>query len=102
MKVYWSAEAAHRLREIAAYIGRDSPSAAQKVVARLLDGSRALAEPPLLGRRLPEFPGSDLRERLIRPYRLIYLETRRGVEVVTVMHYRQLLPSDFVASHDHE
>lgn len=99
MKVYWSVEAARRLREIAAFVGRDSPDSAHVLVERLLEGSRELASPPLLGRRLPEFPDSGLRDRLIRPYRLVYLETRRGIEIVTVMHYRQLLPSDFGTQH---
>ncbi len=98
MKVRWSAEAAHRLREIAAYIGRTSPTAAQRVVTRLLDGSRGLAKLPLLGRRLPELPDSDLRQLLVPPYRLIYVKAPRGIEIVTIMHYRQLLPSDFGTS----
>ena len=54
----------------------------------------ALATPPLTGRRLPEYPDADLRELLERPYRLIYLVTPKGIEIVTVMHYRQLLPGD--------
>jgi toxin ParE1/3/4 len=60
----------------------------------LLRSSRDLAQPPLLGRRLPEFPDSELRELLERPYRLIYAVSGRGIEIVTVMHYRQLLPDN--------
>lgn len=93
MKVYWSEEAARRLREIAEYIAKDSPMAAQQVVERLLQRSRLLSTPVPLGRRLPEFPDSALREVLERPYRLIYTATEHGLEIVTVMHYRQLLPS---------
>ncbi len=94
MRVFWSAEAVRRLRAIAEYIAKDSPQAAQDVAARLLRRSRDLAQPPLLGRRLPEFPDSELRELLERPYRLIYALTARGIEIVTVMHYRQLLPDN--------
>lgn len=92
MKVYWSDEASRRLREITDYIAKDSPNAARSVAALLLRRSRLLAEPPLLGRRLPEYPDADLREILERPYRLIYAVTAQGIEIVTVMHYRQLLP----------
>lgn len=94
MRVYWSEEASRRLRDITDYIAKESPAAARHVAALLLRRSRTLAQPPLLGRRLPEFPEVDLREVLERPYRLIYVVTPRGIEIVTVMHYRQLLPSD--------
>lgn len=94
MRVYWSDEATRRLRELTAYIAKDSPQAAKQVAAGLLKRSRSLAEPPLLGRRVPEYPDSALREVLERPYRLIYQVTELGIEIVTVMHYRQLLPGD--------
>ena len=68
--------------------------AANAVVHRLLLRSRTLAAdgPPLLGRQLPEYPDADLRELLERPYRMIFEVTSRRIEIVTVMHYRQLLP----------
>ena len=94
MRVVWSDEARRRLRQIVDYIAQDSPQAAHDVAAKLLHRSRDLAEPPLLGRRLPEYPDSDLRELLERPYRLIYAVTDRGIQIVTVMHYRQLLPDN--------
>lgn len=94
MRVIWSAEAARCLREIVAYIAQDSPTAARKVAARLLLRSRQLREPPLLGRRMHEYPDDDLRELLERPYRLIYRVTPDGIEIVTLKHYRQRLPSD--------
>jgi plasmid stabilization system protein ParE len=94
MRVYWSHEAARRLREITAYIAQDSPIASRQVAALLLRRSRTLAQPPLIGRRLPEYPDLDLRELLERPYRIIYAVTSSGIEIVTVMHYRQLLPPD--------
>jgi len=94
MKVYWSHEATRRLRELMAYIAKDSPQAAKQLAAALLKRSRSLAAPPLLGRKVPEYPDSALREVLERPYRLIYQVTELGIEIVTVMHYRQLLPED--------
>jgi|LNAP01.1.fsa_nt_gb plasmid stabilization system protein ParE len=92
MRVVWSAEATRSLRQIFTYIAQDSPMTARKVTARLLLRSRQLGEPPLLGRRLPEYPGQDLRELLERPWRIIYRVTPEVIEIVTVRHYRQLLP----------
>lgn len=92
MRVVWSAEATRSLRQIFTYIAQDSPMTARKVTARLLLRSRQLGEPPLLGRRLPEYPGQDLRELLERPWRINYRVTPEGIEIVTVRHCRQLLP----------
>ncbi|MFT4257047.1 MAG: type II toxin-antitoxin system RelE/ParE family toxin [Pseudoxanthomonas sp.] len=93
MKVVWSDEATRSLREIAAYIGKDSPMTARRVAAQLLLRSRQLQEPPLTGRSLPEYPGEDLRELLERPWRIIYRVGPDAIEIVTVRHYRQLLPN---------
>lgn len=94
MKVYWTAEARARLLDIQTYIAQDSPSAARQVTERLLRRSLALATPPLIGRRLPEYPEDDLREVLERPFRLIYRVTSEHIEIVTVKHYRQRLPRE--------
>lgn len=73
MRVRWSPEARQRLREIAAFIARDSPQAAIKETMRLVERAAQLADPPLLGHKMREYPNDDVRELLERPYRLIYL-----------------------------
>lgn len=90
----WSAEAAEQLREITEYLAERSPQAARRVATGLLKRSRLLAQPPLTGRRLPEFPNTNLRELMERPYRLIYRITDKRIEIVALKHYRQLLPGD--------
>jgi toxin ParE1/3/4 len=92
MKVFWTLEARARLVEIQTYIARESPVAARDVAARLLRRSQQLAVPPLLGRRLPEYPDTDLRELLERPFRIIYVVKPERIEIVTIKHYRQNLP----------
>jgi plasmid stabilization system protein ParE len=94
MKVFWTPGAYKRLVEIEAYLAQDSPRTAREITVRLISRSLELAQPPLLGRRLPGYTNADLRELLERPYRLIYRVTDHSIEIVTVMHYRQLLPSD--------
>lgn len=91
-RVYWTPEALARLDDIEAYIATDTPNVAKEVIARLLARSRQLEAAPLSGRAVPEYPRDDLRELLERPYRLIYRVAAARVEVITVMHYRQLLP----------
>ena len=41
---------------------------------------------------MPEYPETELREVLERPFRIIYLVKPDRIEVVTVKHYRQRLP----------
>lgn len=92
MKVYWTSEARARLLEIHTYIAQESPLVARDVTARIVRRSQQLAVPPLLGRRLPEYPNADLRELLVRPFRIIYVVKAERIEIVTVKHYRQNLP----------
>lgn len=90
--VHWTPEALARLEDIEAYIAQVSPSVAKDVVAQLLARARQLETAPRSGRQIQEYARTDLREVLERPYRLIYRVTAERVEILTVMHYRQLLP----------
>lgn len=99
MKVYWTLDAKVRLREIEAYVAKDAPLAARDLATRLIRRSLELEQPPLLGKRLSHYPDADIRELLERPYRLIYRVMSDRIEVVTVMHYRQLMPSDVSGLH---
>jgi toxin ParE1/3/4 len=94
MKVFWTPGARLRLREIETWIARDQPKAARAMTLRLIRRSLELEHPPLLGKRLTRYANADIRELLERPYRLIYRVMDERIEIVTVMHYRQLLPDD--------
>ena len=94
MRVFWTQEARERLKEIETYIAEESPQSAKEVVVRLLRRSQQLTRLPTSGRRVPEYPEADLRELLERPFRIIYRVTPDQVEIVTVFHYRQVLPTD--------
>lgn len=94
MKVVWTPLARRRLAEIEAYIATDRPKAAREVAARLVKRSHTLRQPPLTGRRLTQYPNDDIRELLDRPFRLIFRVKAGTIEIITLMHYRQLLPSD--------
>jgi addiction module RelE/StbE family toxin len=91
--VYWTPEARSRLKEIQDYIiSQDAAKAAKEVVTTLLARTRQLATAPLSGHKIPDYPDEHIREILQRPYRIIYRVTEQQVEILTVMHYRQLLP----------
>ncbi|WP_293367394.1 type II toxin-antitoxin system RelE/ParE family toxin [Nevskia sp.] len=93
MIVEWSDRARLRLHDIHDYIAVDSPSAARHTVERLILRSAGLSRLPRVDRRVPEYPEADLREVFERPWRLIYRISESPIDIVTVKHYRQRLPS---------
>ena len=94
MNVVWTDSAKRRLRLIHDYVAQHAPDAADNVVRRVLRRSRQIAEFPQSGRQVPELDHPDIREVLERPYRIIYLVRVDQIDVLTVMHARQLLPDD--------
>ncbi len=95
MNVGWTDSAKRRLRLIHEYIAQHAPDTADNVVRQVLGRSRQIAEFPYSGRRVPELDDPDIREVMERPYRIIYLVRSDRIDVLTVMHARQLLPGDF-------
>lgn len=93
MKVVWTDRAKARLRKIHTEIADDAPQAADDLVRRLVRRSLQLQTVARSGRKVPEYNRDDIRELKERPYRIIYRLSDR-VDVVAVMHYRQLLPGD--------
>lgn len=96
MKVRFSAESMARLQAIADYIRPDSPKAADAMLGKLIDRAHRIADLPRAGRTVPEYRIDELREVLERPYRIIYRIRADEIEVVTIMHYRRLLPGDLI------
>ena len=91
-RVVWAPEAIARLDDIEAHISLDSPTSAKEMISRLLARSRQLETVALSGREVSEYRREDIRELLERPYRIIYRFMPDCVTILTVMHYRQLLP----------
>jgi toxin ParE1/3/4 len=81
------------LKKIHAEIAEEAPRAADDLVRRLVRRSLQLQTVARSGRKVPEYDRDDIRELKERPYRIIYQLSDR-VDVVAVMHYRQLLPGD--------
>ncbi len=94
MRVHWTHRARTRLKQIHDYIAEDAPMVALKVVDRVTARSQTLTGVPNLGRKVPEFDRNDVRELLENPYRIIYKIKSDQIDVLTVMHYRQVLPQD--------
>jgi plasmid stabilization system protein ParE len=94
MKVHWTDRAKTRLRLVHDHIAKDAPLVASQVVERLLQRSIQIGDLPASGRAVPEYKREDMREILERPYRIIYRILPNRIDIIAVMHYRQLLPDD--------
>ena len=86
MKVTWSPLADEQVDDAVAHISDDNPTAALQWLERLLDGTKLLATFPDSGRAVPELGRQDIREIIVRPYRVMYRRTDDRVEIAAVRH----------------
>ncbi len=85
-KVIWSYEATDDLDALAEYIARDSSFYAAAFIQQVLDISRSLNIFSERGRIVPELGNPDIRELLIREYRLIYNIKQSRVVILALVH----------------
>jgi toxin ParE1/3/4 len=90
----WTQHARDDLREIHAFIARDSPRTAEALVERLLTATERLAMFPESGRMVPEFPALGYREIIVSSYRVLYRLADDTVWIAAVVHGRRLLRND--------
>ena len=89
--VIWARQARDDINAIRRFIARDSPGAAQHVVARIRVDTRRLAHFPRSGRIVSEFQHESYRELIVGAYRVFYHVSGSRVTVLTVRHAAQLL-----------
>ncbi|MBN1206952.1 MAG: type II toxin-antitoxin system RelE/ParE family toxin [Myxococcaceae bacterium] len=92
--VRWSHRAKNDLIEIARFISADDPGAARAWVEKLRGQARRVASTPWAGRRVPELGRDEIREVLLRHYRIIYRVESHGITVLTVFEGHRLFPRD--------
>ena len=91
-RVRWTLRAQSDLLEIARFIARDNPDAARRWVAMLRKRARAAARMPRVGRRVPELGRDDVREVVVRRYRIVYQLSPDGIVVLVVFESHRQLP----------
>jgi addiction module RelE/StbE family toxin len=84
VNVEFSPEAQADLDEIADFIARDDPDAAESWIERLIDRAERLAFAPRAGRVVPEVRDKTIREVTVGNYRLVYRLEATRVLVLTV------------------
>jgi len=85
-KIVWTDPAVEDLRELHAYIARDSELYASGFVERLIWATERLADHAEMGRVVPESNNESIRELLYQNYRIIYRLKDDRVEVLSVIH----------------
>lgn len=90
----WTKRAIRRLDQAGAYIARDDPQAAARVVARIIAGVDLLAERPAIG-RVGRIEGTRELVLADTPYIVPYRVTLSAIEILTVMHTAQRWPEGF-------
>lgn len=94
MKVTWSEQALVRLVEIREFVAQDSPTAAQRLVASLVNRGDSLSRLSQRGRPVPGFEAQGLRELIDGNFRLVYRVKGGVVEILTVFERHRLLPEE--------
>ncbi len=89
MKVRWTETAEDHLDAIYAFIAKDSPGYALRMVDRLTRRSQQIADFPLSGRKVPEYEMEQIREVIEGPYRIIYYLKPDQIDVLAVIHGAQ-------------
>jgi addiction module RelE/StbE family toxin len=91
MKTEFSPVALADLEEIALYIARDNPRAAEQWIDRLIDRAEKAAVLPRAGKIVRELGDPDIREVYLRTYRIVYrIETKRILVLTVFEGHRQL------------
>src|SRR6185436_18880091 len=86
MKVVWTAPAVDDLRELHAYIARDSDMYASGFVERIIVAAERLVQHPKFGRVLPETSDEQIRELLFQKYRIVYRIESDSIAILAVIH----------------
>ena len=91
-KLIWSPQSLRDLESIRDYVATDSPRYAALVVERIVHGVERLAGFPESGRVVPKRNDPQLREVVVRPYRVVYRLGPGLVEIATVFRASRMLP----------
>lgn len=91
-RVVWTARALADVEAIGDYIARDNPNAAERWVTRLLKAAQRTGAMPFAGRRVPEVARDDVREVVVRNYRLVYRVAPTCVAILTVFESHRTFP----------
>lgn len=99
--IEWPRRARTDIRDLKAYIAKDSPYYARRFTERIIASVEKLEEFPKIGRPVPEAEGrEEVRELIYQGYRIIYLTQPGKIFIVTVIHGSRNLAGEEVKPWD--
>ena len=93
-QIYWTSRAQKDLDSIFDFAARSSGQYAQLLVQRILKAISRLEDFPESGRVVLEYARIDIREVILKPYRIVYRVLENEVHILVVQHGAKLLPED--------
>lgn len=94
MTVIWTREALEKLNEIEEFIGADSPERAETFIDYLIEHAESISQNPEIGRKVPEILNPQIREVIVKKYRIVYRIKEGKVIILTVFEGHRLLRTD--------
>jgi toxin ParE1/3/4 len=91
MIVKWTDEALENLWKIEQYIGRNSPENAESFVNYLIEQGKTIALNPHMGRMVPEISNPEIRELIVKKYRIVYRVHGKEIKILTVFEGHKLI-----------
>jgi len=97
VKLTWTEIAEGDLREIYNYISQDSLRYASITVQKIYQRAQTITISPLIGRIVPEFNKTHIRELISGKYRIVYkIITDEVVHILRIYHSSRLLDDDTI------
>ena len=85
-KIRWTVGARRDLNEIVNYIGEDSPAYAINFAERIILAVDRLETFPKLGRIVPEYQDTNIRELIVGNYRVVYRIQGNHIGIAAIAH----------------
>ena len=97
MKILWTRESLTNLADIEAFISEDNPEKAIEFINYLITQCDRLIQNPYSGRVVPEISNNDIRELIVKKYRIVYRIKKHEIQILTVFESHKLfsLSSEF-------
>jgi len=91
VEIEWSPTAENDFNEIIDYIAQDSPQYASLFYEQVHEKVENLNKFIKLGRKVPELDDPNIREIILRSYRLIYRIFGEKIQIVRIIHGSRIL-----------
>ena len=95
MKLIWTREALENIIEVENNISQDNPSKAIEFTGYLIDKCEYLIDNPDMGRVVTKFSDPQIRELIVKNYRIVYRHIAEEIQILTVFEGHRLLPLDY-------